>query len=113
MKNSRRASTALSTAELGNQFTRGAVAASLLTLVQERWTQGAPSGSVVARRAVQGGAALAAGAATANALRKQDYATALIALAGGVAVIAAAERLLNPAAQMPGDAIIEQENHHG
>ncbi|MBR9973319.1 hypothetical protein [Magnetospirillum sulfuroxidans] len=87
---------ALAPVELAGNFTRGLVATALLTAVQDRWSHGKPPGKKVLRMALQGGAALAAGIATAESLRRRDYASALIALAGGAAGIAAAEILLNP-----------------
>lgn len=78
-------------------FARGLVAAGLLAAVQDRWS-GAPPASArkILRLAVQGGAALAAGIATAESLRRRDYAGTAVALAGGAVLMVAAERLLPP-----------------
>lgn len=91
-----RKATPLAMPEVATNFTHGMVAAGLLAAIQERWgpAQGKPSGRKVARLALQGGAALAAGVATAQSLRRRDYASALVALAGGAIGIAAAELLL-------------------
>lgn len=106
----RRVSLASDTAGLASSLTRGAVAAGLLALIQERKSNGAPCVSAVARRALQGGAALAAGAATATALRDRNYSAALIALAGGAAAITAVELLLNPCPSPLRDGATEQES---
>lgn len=56
----------LAPGELTDIFVRGAVAAGLLAAIQDRWTVGKPSGRKVMRLALQGGVALAAGAAGAE-----------------------------------------------
>ena len=86
---------ALNAPTVATDFTRGAVATALLAALQGRWQGKAPSGRQVLRLSLQGGAALAAGIATAESLRARDYGSALIALAGGLAGVAAAELLLN------------------
>lgn len=99
MKRKKGKAIALAPIELAGNFTRGMVATGLLVAIQDRWNQsqgGKPSGKKVLRQAVQGGAALAAGIATAESLRRRDYVSALIALAGGAAGVVAAEILLNP-----------------
>lgn len=77
-------------------FTRGFVATGLLSLFQDRVAS--KRGSVDARRvlrhALQGGMALAAGSAAAEALRRRDYTTVLSAVAGGAAGILTIEQLL-------------------
>lgn len=77
-------------------FTRGFVATGLLSLFQDRGLS--KRGSVDARRvlrhALQGGMALAAGSAAADALRRRDYTTLLSAVAGGAAGILTIEQLL-------------------
>ncbi|MCW2274852.1 hypothetical protein GJ654_11210 [Rhodoblastus acidophilus] len=83
----------LAPAELSNNFTRGLVATGLLTAIQNR-AAGAPPNRAVARLALQGGFALAAGVATADSLRRQDYLSAALAIAGGVAGVMAVETLL-------------------
>lgn len=99
MKRKRRRANALTLAEVTTNFTRGMVAGGLLTAVQERWTPGEtpPTGRKVLRYAVQGGTALAAGAAAADALRWRDYAGAMLALAAGAAGVVVVEHLLNSA----------------
>lgn len=88
---------ALVPAEVATNFTRGLVAAGLLAALQDRWHGGdRPSGRTVARLALQGGAALAAGVATAESLRRGDGWRAVFALAGGAAAIVATEALLAP-----------------
>lgn len=97
MKRKKSKAVALAPIELAGNFTRGMVATGLLVAVQDRWSQsGKPSTTTVLRQALQGGAALAAGIATAESLRRRDYVSALIALAGGAAGVVAAEILLNP-----------------
>ncbi len=96
MKKKKRArAAALDVPTLATDFTRGAVATALLAALQGRWQGTAPSGRQVLRLSLQGGAALAAGIATAESLRARDYGRALVALAGGLAGVAAAEMLLN------------------
>lgn len=84
----------LAAAELASNFTRGLVAAGLLTAVQERWTISQPPSRRSVRRALQGGVALAAGVATAESLRDRDYFGAVAALAGGALGVFALETLL-------------------
>lgn len=108
MKKGRRVK-ALALPEMSATFTRGMVAAALLTAVQERWTGGAPpSGRKILRYALQGGAALAAGTAAAEAVRSRNAAGAVLAVAAGVAGVVALEHLLNPA-----DTPANPENAHG
>lgn len=85
----------LAPTEIASHFVQGSVVAGLLTAIQDRAAE-SPSSLTVARRAVQGGFALAAGVATARSLRQQDYLSALLALAGGTAGVIAAETLLAP-----------------
>ncbi len=82
--------------QVAADFARGAIAAGLLTAVQDRWTEGAKSNRLVACRAVQGGVALAVGIAAADGLRQGNYSRALLAVAAGMVGVAAAERVLNP-----------------
>lgn len=100
-KNKASSATALAPVELAGNFTRGLVATGLLAAIQNRWSQGKPANHKVLRLALQGGAALAAGIATAESLRRGDYTRALIALAGGAVGVAAAEMLLNPIPHTP------------
>lgn len=96
MKRSARKDRALPPGEISAAFARGFVATALLTAIQSRWDDGTPSGRTVLRTAIQGGAALAAGTAAADALQRRNYADALVAAAGGAAAVAAAEYLMNP-----------------
>lgn len=100
-----KAAAALAPAELGSNFTRGLVATGLLAAIQDRWSEERASNRKVLRLALQGGAALAAGIATAESLRRGDYARALVALAGGAAGVVAAEMLLNPNRPTPADEV--------
>lgn len=90
-------------------FTRGMVAAGLLTAVQGRWTRGGRTdGRTILRHALQGGVALAAASAAADALRTRDYAAIVLAVAAGAAGVVAVEHLLNPADTPP-----RHEDSHG
>lgn len=105
----RRERLALASGGRVTDFTRGLVATGLLTAVQGRWTEGGrPDGRRILRHALQGGAALAAASAAADALRTRDYAALLLAVAAGAAGVVAVERLLNPA-----DAPPRHEDSHG
>jgi len=84
----------LALAELTSNFTRGMVAAGLLTAIQDRGNVGRPPSRKIVRQALQGGVALAAGVATAESLREQDYLGALAAFAGGAVGVMALESLL-------------------
>ncbi|WP_051340262.1 hypothetical protein [Azospirillum halopraeferens] len=79
-------------------FTRGMVAAGLLAAIQDGNSPDAPPRGArrVLRLALQGGAALAAGSAAADALSTRDYPAALLALAAGTAGMVVIEHLLNP-----------------
>lgn len=81
---------------VGVDFTRGFVATGLLSLFQDRdqLKLGRADARRVLRHALQGGVALCAGSVAAEALRRQDYASALTALAGGAAGVLAAEKIL-------------------
>lgn len=81
-------------AALSSNFTRGLVAAGLLAAIQNRGTNGRPANREVARLALQGGVALAAGVATAESLRDSDYLGALAAFTGGAVGVMALEKLL-------------------
>jgi len=87
-------SRALAPAELTSNFTRGMIAAGLLTAIQDRANVGRSPNRKVVRLALQGGVALAAGTATAESLRDQDYLGALAAFAGGAVGVMALEALL-------------------
>lgn len=101
MKRSRRKGRALMPAEVAADFTRGAIATGLLAAIQGRWDGGGKknSGAKVLRLSLQGGAALAAGAAAATSLRDRNYAAALASVVGGVAGIAAIEMLMTASTQ--------------
>jgi hypothetical protein len=81
-------------AEVASNFTRGMVATGLLSAFQDRWTVGKPPSRKVVRQALQGGIALAAGCATAESMRGQDYFAAVAALALGTLGVVALETLL-------------------
>jgi hypothetical protein len=93
-RKSREIAAPLAPGELTDIFVRGAVAAGLLAAIQDRWTVGKPSGRKVMRLALQGGVALAAGAAGAESLRDRDYLGALVSCAVGALGVATAETLL-------------------
>ncbi|WP_333824570.1 hypothetical protein [Pinisolibacter sp.] len=77
---------------LGVVFARGFVVTALLEAAQSR----PHDGRRLLRRALQGGAALAAGTSAAASLGRRDYLPALAAVAVGAATIAAAEILTDP-----------------
>ncbi|MCA1908905.1 MAG: hypothetical protein LDL39_11150 [Magnetospirillum sp.] len=101
MKKRKAKAAALAPAELAGNFTRGMVATGLLAAIQDRWTADKPSNRKVLRLALQGGAALASGIATAESLRRADVARAVLALAGGAVSVMAVEMLLNPSPRQP------------
>ncbi|OJX78537.1 hypothetical protein [Magnetospirillum sp. 64-120] len=105
MKKRKAKAAALAPAELANNFTRGLVATGLVAAIQDRWTEGAQSNRKVLRLALQGGAALASGIATAESLRRGDYARAVLALAGGALGVVATEMLLNPPTRRPAEEV--------
>jgi hypothetical protein len=81
---------------VGTAFLRGVVVSGLLSTLQDRREPGRkPAGArKVARHALQGGAALAAGTAAAQALRRSDWSQALAATMAGAAALYAVEQLL-------------------
>lgn len=87
-------------ADVRGNFVRGFVATGLLAALQEG---GGASRAVDARatlrQALRGGAALAAGSSAADALRRDDYSRALLAVAGGAAGIVAIDYLTRAAAR--------------
>lgn len=96
MKKTRRAQPLATVAE---DFVRGALVAGMLAAIQDRQTGPAPPSAMrLARLAVQGGAALAGGAAAARAVTRGDTTTALLALGAGTALVALAEAVLAPPA---------------
>lgn len=86
---------------LAVDFTRGFVATGLLSALQDRSARpdARLEGRRTLRRALQGGAALAAGSAAAEALARRDAFAALLAVAGGAATIVTIEQLLRCNAQ--------------
>lgn len=82
-------------------FARGFVATGLLSVIQDRSSRPATllDRRRALRHALQGGAALAAGSAAAQALQAQDGPRALGAVAGGAAAILTIEYLLRATAQ--------------
>ncbi|PPQ36622.1 hypothetical protein SAMN06265338_101287 [Rhodoblastus acidophilus] len=92
-KRKTKAAPPLAPVELANNFTRGLVATGLLAAIQNR-AAGAPPNRKVAQLALQGGFALAAGVATADSLRRQDFFSAVLAVASGVAGVMVVETLL-------------------
>lgn len=100
-KRKAKAAAALAPAELASSFTRGLVATGLVAAIQDRQTKDPPSNRKVLRLALQGGAALASGIATAESLRRGDLARAVLALAGGALGVIATEMLLNPSTRQP------------
>lgn len=76
--------------EAGNGFVRGFVAAGVLAAVQAR----RPGHKEILRLALQSGTAMATGIASANALERGDYASALLAVAAGAAGLSAINLLL-------------------
>lgn len=85
------------TGRLGADFARGLVATGLLAAVQGRAAR--PGGRRERRRvlrlALQGGVALAAGAAAAEAANRRDWSRAAAAVAVGALGALALEQLLN------------------
>lgn len=79
--------------DIQNDFVRGFVAAGLLSVVQDRPGQAAVDRRTV-RRALQGGAALAAGSVAAHAWQQRDMARTFVAVAAGAASVMVIERLL-------------------
>lgn len=88
----------LKTNELSNFFIRGAVAAALLTALQQtdsaKKKKSKPKAKKVLKRALQGGVATAVGMGVANAVEVKEYEQALLLLLGGGAGIASIELLI-------------------
>ncbi len=78
---------------IGTVFARGFLMTALLEATQSR----PYDGRRLLRRALQGGAALAAGTSAAASLARRDYLPALAAVALGAAGMVAAEVLTDPA----------------
>lgn len=79
--------------EMPANFVRGFVATGLLAALQE------PAGRAVLKQALQGGTALAAGCAAADAWQRQDLRGVLVAVAGGAAGLAAIDYLARKSAR--------------
>lgn len=94
--------------EISAKFVRGFVATGLLSMLQDRFQPGAQvrDRRKILRRALQGGAALAAGSAAADAVRRHEYQTALAAVVGGAVGLIAIDYLLRHRAD-----IDNQENN--
>lgn len=76
-----------------NHFVRGFVAAGLLSLLQNEGALTPHDRKRALRRATQGGCAVAAGMACANALEQGHYISATVALAVGAAGITIANQI--------------------
>lgn len=89
----------VSAVALTTDFTRGLVATGLLSLLQGRGANagGAPDFHRVWRQALQGGVALAAGSAAAEAIQRRDYLLAVSGVAAGAAAIYGIEQFMRPA----------------
>ena len=87
-----------------NGFLRGAIAAGLLAAIAPEVGR-----QEAMRRALQGGTALAAGIASANAIDRRDYGSALLALAAGAAGLHAIDYLLPHSQPRKEDSTDEQE----
>ncbi|MDR2112008.1 MAG: hypothetical protein LBQ62_02730 [Candidatus Accumulibacter sp.] len=80
--------------EARNGFVRGFIVAGLVAAVTgEKRAAGGQTRAETLRLALQGGTALAAGIAGANALDRRDYGSALIAVAAGAAGLSAIDYL--------------------
>ncbi len=101
MKGRRRKKGAAPGRKVTKAFARGFVAAALVAALQDRreTESDPPSARKILRHAVQGGTALAAATAAANALHRRDYGLALAAVAAGAGGLIAAEHLLTPCHQ--------------
>ena len=92
------------TNEPQNGFLRGAIAAGLLAAIAPEVCR-----KDAVRRALQGGTAMAAGIAGANAIDRRDYGSALLALAAGAAGLSAIDFLLSTSLSNKDDFSDEQE----
>lgn len=96
--------------EMPANFVRGFVATGLLAALQEPAGRATPAaGRAVLKQALQGGTALAAGCAAADAWQRQDLRGVLIAVAGGAAGLAAIDYLARKSARRNG----KREKHLG
>ena len=87
-----------------NGFLRGAISAGLLAAIAPEVGR-----REALRRALQGGAALAAGIAGADAIDRRDYGSALLALAAGAAGLCAIDQLFSNSPSHQDDSTNEQE----
>ena len=87
-----------------NGFLRGAISAGLLAAIAPEVGR-----REALRRALQGGAALAAGIAGADAIDRRDYGSALLALAAGAAGLCAIDQLFSNSPSHQDDSTHEQE----
>lgn len=85
--------------EMPANFVRGFVATGLLAALQYPAGRATPAGRAVLKQALQGGAALAAGCAAADAWQRQDLRGVLMAVAGGAAGLAAIDYLARKSAR--------------
>ena len=92
------------TNEPQNGFLRGAISAGLLAAIAPEVGR-----QEALRRALQGGAALAAGIAGADAIDRRDYGSALLALAAGAAGLYAIDSLLSDSLPNKDGSTNEQE----
>lgn len=89
-----------------NNFLRGFVATGLLTALQDR-RRAAPEPLQVLGRAIQGGAALAAGICAANSLQRGECARALGSVVVGTAGIALVECAMNRCEELAEEGVKE------
>ena len=87
-----------------NGFLRGAISAGLLAAIAPEVGR-----REALRRALQGGTALAAGIAGADAIDRRDYGSALLALAAGAAGLCAIDQLFSNSPSHQDDSTNEQE----
>ncbi|WP_228217448.1 hypothetical protein [Aromatoleum toluclasticum] len=86
--------------EMPANFVRGFVATGLLAALQEPTGRATPAaGRAVLKQALQGGTALAAGCAAADAWQRQDLRGVLAAVAGGAAGLVAIDYLARKSAR--------------
>ena len=78
--------------EVSNGFMRGFISAGLIAVTASR----AQARKNALRLALQGGTAMAAGVASADALDRREYGSALLAVAAGAVGLGAINRLLPP-----------------
>ena len=88
-----------------NGFVRGFIAAGLVAASGA----GRPARRETLRLALQGGTAMAAGVAGANAIDRRDYASALVAVAAGAAGLSVIKHLFQDSPSSTKEVINEQE----